>query len=252
MRFRTLALLSSVAVFAPGLHAQAGAVLRGRVVEADSGGGVGQAQVSVDARPAAVADDQGRFVIGGLAPGAHTLHVARIGYDAQDVDVTVADSLSLVVSLAPRPREVAGVDATGEAPVPERLAGFAYRRSHHAGGARFLTRRELEVMRATTLAQALRHVPGVQLLQRGGGTYAVGRQLAPFALSRPAPCFAQVFVDGTEIYAPGSGGTPPNLDTFSTDVVEALEYYDDPAATPAEFRNAPTCGTLLIWTRSTA
>jgi hypothetical protein len=256
MRFRgsTLFLVVSTVLAAAPARAQGGAVLRGRVVEADTGSGVGAAQVTVDERTGAVADGTGRFVIAGLAPGSHRLHVARIGYDPQDVDVVLGDSLDLVVALSPRPRELDGLDVTGATAPPARLAAFEYRRAHHSGGGRFFGRTELEVMRGTTLVDVLRRIPGAHLVQAPPlmGTFLTGSSLAPQPLMRlPRPCFAQVFVDGTQIYAMEMGSDPPNLETFRLDDLDGLEYYSISGNTPAEFRTTTSsCGTLLLWTRA--
>jgi hypothetical protein len=254
MRFPRPFLFLAALLVGPTLHAQGAAVLRGRVVEADTGSGVGAAQVTVDERMGSVADEAGRFVIAGLQPGAHRLHVARIGYDPQDVEVTVADSLDLVVALTPRPREVEGLDVTGSPAPPVRLASFEYRRSHHSGGGRFFGRKELEVMRGTTLVDVLRRVPGAHLVQAPPltGTFLVGNSLGPQPFLRsPRPCFAQVFLDGTQIYAMETGSDPPNLETFRADDLDGLEYYAISGNTPAEFRTlTSSCGTLLIWTRA--
>jgi len=61
------------------------------------------AQVTVDGSPVAARTNQlGRFVLGPLPPGAHTLRVAYIGFLPGVVDVVVADTGSVSVDVALR------------------------------------------------------------------------------------------------------------------------------------------------------
>ncbi len=254
---RALLVLAALPAAAPPLHAQNASVLRGFVVDATSGGAVAAARVVVDDRAGAVADDGGRFEVGGLRPGQHRVHVERLGYEPADVELLLGDSLDLTVSLRGVPQALPGVAATArgaDATLPEWMRGFELRRLHHQGTGRFLTRADLESARRTTLVNVLRRLPGVRIIHAGAAMsdyLATGESPGPHALLHaPAPCYAQVLVNGVGLYAPGRGD-PPNLNDFDLNDLEAIEYYSQASSTPPEFRSLDVdCGTLLLWLRS--
>jgi hypothetical protein len=66
-------------------------------------------------------------------------------------------------------------------------------------------------------------------------------------------CFAQVFLDGMRIYAPGQQSADSrgfSIDEFKVVHLQAIEVYKGPAATPAEFNmTGSSCGTVVLWTR---
>jgi len=74
--------------------------------------------------------------------------------------------------------------------------------------------------------------------------------VGPHALNRPpAPCYAQIFLNGVQFYAMGRG-EPPNLNEIDVNDIEAIEYYGQPSSTPAQFRTMDSdCGTLALWMR---
>jgi hypothetical protein len=232
--------------------AQDGAVLRGQVVDDDSGHPVAAARVAVDGSGAVQADSLGRFRLGGLRAGRYRVQVDRLGYAPADLRVQVADSVTLSVRLVATPQAVAGVTATAQA-VDERMRGFEQRRAQHTGGGRFITRADLEGSSRSTLANVLRRLPGARIIQGGAAMeeyLATGQSPGPHALDHPpAPCYAQVFVNGVQLYAMGRGD-PPNLKEIDVNEVEAIEYYAQPAGTPPQFRTMDSdCGTLVVWTR---
>jgi hypothetical protein len=55
--------------------------------------------------------------------------------------------------------------------------------------------------------------------------------------------------DGVLIWEMGYGGSPPDLDRFNVDRLEAVELYSS-ADVPSRFHGTNSaCGTLLLWTR---
>jgi hypothetical protein len=62
-----------------------------------------------------------------------------------------------------------------------------------------------------------------------------------------------VYVDGLKVFAmsSSSGEQPPfDLREEPLTQLQALEYYPNPATTPAELRDGnSSCGTLLLWHR---
>jgi len=246
------ALALSLAAVRPAA-AQDGAVLRGQVVDDASGLPVASARVEVEGAAPVLADSLGRFRVGGLRPRQHRVRVERLGYARSELRVQVADSLTLSVRLVARPETVAGVTATAPAVVSERMRGFEQRRAQHTGSGRFITRADLEVSSRSTLANVLRRLPGARIIHGGAAMeeyLATGQSSGPHALNHPpAPCYAQVFVNGVQTYAMGRGD-PPNLKEIDVNDIEAIEYYAQPSSTPPQFRTMTAdCGTLVLWTR---
>ncbi|HET7462459.1 MAG TPA: Plug domain-containing protein [Longimicrobium sp.] len=237
--------------------AQGRAVLRGKVVEQATGVAVQAARVVVDERYVAEADWAGRFVVDELDPGDHLVRVERLGYAPSEILATFGDSLYLVVELRERVEELPGVIATSKvrspALIPERMKPFYRRRDHGPGGGRFIDRDGLEQIGSPTLVDVLRRLPGTRIIHAGAAMedyLATGGAPGPHALTHaPQPCYAQIFVNGLRMFAQGHG-TPPDLNLFNVNDIEALEYYAQPSATPVEFRTLDSdCGTLVLWTR---
>ncbi len=97
--------------------------IEGRVVDAATGEGIGGAAVlGLDAAGApneraevTVADESGRFRIGGLVPSGATLRVFREGYRPAVVRDAALSPPPLVVALVPRPSEIdAGLERLGD------------------------------------------------------------------------------------------------------------------------------------------
>ena len=246
------ALALSLAAVLPAA-AQNGAVLRGQVVDDASGQPVAGALVSVEGTAPVLADSLGRFRVARLQSRQHRVSVERLGYAPTELRVQVADSATVSVRLVPRPEAVAGVTATAPAVVSERMRGFEQRRTQHIGSGRFLTRADLEASSRSTLANVLRRFPGARIARGGAASeeyLTTGQSPGPHALSRPpAPCYAQVFVNGVQVYATGRGD-PPNLREYDVNDIEAIEYYAQPSSTPPQFRTMNAdCGTLVLWTR---
>jgi len=251
-------IISAVALGAWAAHASwadaQSAQWRGRAVDASGGAPVSAALVEVDGVRVALADSLGHFVVG-IAPGRHRLRIARLGYEPVEQRVTVApdDSTEHLLRLTASPAEVGPVVVEAR-PVPARLQGFEFRRTHRLGSGRFITRDELEKARDTTLPNLLRRLPGTRIVHAGSATedyLASGNSTGPHALDHPpAPCFAQIYVDGVQVYVMERGNDPPNLAQWTASDLEAIEYYSNPSSTPAQFRSMNSdCGTLVLWTR---
>jgi len=240
------------------LAAQATAVVRGEVVEQPSGTPVSAARVLVDGETKATADTAGRFIVAGLAPGEHRVRVERLGYTPFDVLAAVGDTLRLTVVLHAEPRPLSPVDVTAPVPAPAfdpLPAEFEDRRSRSRGSARFLARAEIGRMMRGSLVALLRRMPGARIVHDSGsaGDYlATSGSPGPYALlpgPRPSACYAQVILNGVQLFVMGRG-EPPNLNQFSLTELLALEYYAHGSSTPSEIRAMNIdCGTLVLWTR---
>lgn len=250
--------LISVAGLSAEMSAQGRAVLRGKVVEQATGSAVQAARVVVDDRHVTEADWTGRFIVEELAPGDHLVRVERLGYAPSEVLATFSDSLYLIVELREEVQQLPDLIVNGKpkspAGVPERMRPFYRRREGGgAGGGWFLDADDLAALGSLTLSDVLRRLPGTHIIHAGAAMedyLATGGAPGPHALTHPPqPCYAQIFVNGSRMFAQGQG-TPPNLNLFNVDDLEAIEYYSQPSGTPIEFRTLDSdCGTLLLWTR---
>lgn len=76
-------------------------IVSGRVTDAQSGAGVGGAQVTVVAtRLAAIADDSGRYRLTNVPAGVHRLTARHLGYTPRTVSVTVTDGGEVTADIA--------------------------------------------------------------------------------------------------------------------------------------------------------
>jgi hypothetical protein len=124
--------------------------------------------------------------------------------------------------------------------------GFALRRA--AGHGFFATRADLEGMRATFGAAALRAVPGAVVVPPGGPGNPLG--IATFTRSGGAQlaggCLPAFFVDGVRLVP--TDGVPQLWP--AVDEIEAIEGYKSLSTLPPEFAGVDTnCGAILVWTR---
>lgn len=258
--FRLLLLTAAVLALASASTrgaAQAGE-LRGRVVEVVSERPVADAEVRVAALGrAARTDALGRFSIP-VPPGRHPVAVRRLGYTPVEAEVDVSGAgLEIEVQLFPDPQAVEGVTAAVR-PVSARMRAFEERRQNHHASGRFITREDLAKQELRRLPDVLRRLPGVHIASGSSNNAAFlasNRSQGPRALAGPPrPCFAQIFVDGVQIYGNDGGrrptSEPPNLNEWDVRNLEAIEYYGSPSSTPPEFRTLSSmCGTLVLWTR---
>lgn len=257
------AVLALVALLAAGGAAAAqDAALRGTVRDRAGNVPVAGAQVSLPALGrGALTDSLGRFAVDGIPAGTHDLQVQRLGYAPLQMKVTVSAGASAehTLLLAAAPTSMAPVTVTAMA-VPARMRAFEARRQRGTGF--FLTREQLERQGDRKLAEIMRRaVPGLRMVSSGdgSGTFLAterGTGTTPGALSGkpPRPCYAQVFMDGMRIYGQSWGADatspPPDLNSFASHGIEAIEFYRPGGGTPPEFRtDTSQCGTLVIWTR---
>src|SRR5690348_14627916 len=78
-----------------------GAVIRGRVEDAETGAPIAAAKLAVHGREAVYAGRDGRFELPALAPGSYDVDVSQLGYYERRLRIGVARDDSLVFRLAP-------------------------------------------------------------------------------------------------------------------------------------------------------
>jgi TonB-dependent starch-binding outer membrane protein SusC len=161
---RRLALIAALAV--PGvLTAQATGTVRGKVTDAATGQGLGDAQVLVvGTRVGAVTSGSGEFTLSAAPTGPRTITIRRIGYTPVTRAVTIAAGSTVTVDAALRASGVnlSEVVVTGTAtPTEKRRVGT----SVASVDSSLLIRAQ-----AVTIDQALQgKVAGAQISQNSGG-----------------------------------------------------------------------------------
>jgi len=104
-----------------------------------------------------------------------------------------------------------------------------------------VTEEEIERESPRSLADLLRHVPGVRLQCRGSMTGCTVRMARA-----PRECRPDFVVDGFE----ASNATSLDMPTIG---IIGIEIYRTLSETPLQFLRADNqCGTVVIWTRSGA
>src|SRR2546428_6091373 len=111
--WRAVSIAATLALFAPTL-AYSASLLRGRVLDAQTGEAIPSARVRIASPPAeTAAGSAGEFSFFNLPPGTYEVEASRVGYTAERRAVTVgADTVAVEFRLEPRPVPVAPVEIT--------------------------------------------------------------------------------------------------------------------------------------------
>lgn len=238
----TVGLASLLVCLATSARAQGIGTLRGVVVDSASRAPVPAAEVSALV-PHLVTrtDDQGRFTLVGIPSGRIELSIRRLGYEPQHETLVATGGPrdSILVVLVARAEELSAVSAAARRQ-REGVAGFYARRAHGIGA--FVTREDLEARHARVPTDAL-NMPGIALTHTRYGTSV--RFTTRSTLRRDCP--PMLWLDGQR--APGM-----ELDEIPVNDIEAIELYQGPSVTPAQFwlgnTNNTACGTIVVWSRS--
>ncbi len=224
------------------LAAQTGsAAIAGQLVDRESRQPVGGARIGLLGIGAELASDSaGRFSHGGLPSGTYVLQVRAIGYSAASwiVEVGEGEVHTEVFELQRLPYVLDPL-------VVERRPSFSeerrneFERRRAAGRGYFVTEEAIKRESPRSLADLLRHVPGVRLQCRGsmaGCTVRMARA--------PRECRPDFVVDGFE----ASNATSLDMPTIG---IIGIEIYRTLSETPLQFLRADNqCGTIVIWTQS--
>ena len=221
---------------ARSLTAQA-ATVSGSLVNRDSHGPVEGAHVTVIGTAlGASSDAEGRFQLTGVPAGVRVMQVHAIGFVVGSwvVQLTDGQVMRQTFELAPRAVEVEGVTVTGREDPGAWRSEAAFEDRHRRGQGFFITREQIQVRNAPTIAELLRTVPSVMTICNARGCQV----RLP---SSTGPCSPEFFLDGY----PATFSTGP---TFPLAQIRGVEIYRDQFAVPSEFQRPNLrCGVIAIW-----
>jgi len=226
------------------------AALLVRVAGAD-GAPIADALVTVTAAGVdhvARTDSAGAARLLGLAPGAVTLRVRRIGYAEGTVrgDVRRGDN-EMAITVRGSTVTLKTVTVTAARDVPSRLADVDARIARGEPSA-VVTRADIEKRNPIKLTQMLRGVAGLRLADSLGTLLPVstrGAKLLREGLL--VPCVMRVMIDGVVMPAYFE------IDQMVPVDVHAVEVFFGAARVPPQFGGTRTdqwCGLIAVWTRA--
>jgi len=204
-------------------------------------------------------DAQGAFRITGLRDGGHPVLVRMPGFAAITDTVLITDGTAVTKDYK-LTASVAVLDSVRVSAAGGRLSARmrTFERRRAEGFGRFITAAELRKNEDRSLRALLTRLGGLRFaiyesatfagMARGGNS--MNRLAIPWDPNSPRGCWVQVYVDAIRLYSPLSALPAPNLEHYRVADLEAVEFYQGFATTPAELggANAP-CGTLVLWTR---
>jgi hypothetical protein len=213
----------------------------------------------------AYTDERGRFLMHGIPAGTHRVTIRRVGYEPLTERVTFPATRRIERQFA---LSAVPTLATVEVQTDALQSDLASKRGLGLG--HFITRAELDKIGAKPLHMALNRLPGANVLRGAGtGTTIVsgrvrptGGQLQgmvpknaacngdePSLRGMPCACYPQVYV-GESLVNPGTPTPPANINEWTTDRVEAVEWYASPIHAPVKYHaREAECGVLVIHLR---
>jgi len=224
-----------------GLSAQA--ALTGIVREDSSKTPVAGVEVVIQAlNKKSTTDSAGRFALGGLAHGTHSVVVRAIGYRpiALRAYLVTNDTLEVELKITRAPVVLPPLEVTATA-IPRGLETFEERRTSGIG--QFIDWTSLRRQEHRRTSDLFREISGVRVRYNRFGQ--------PILVSSRGDCPMQVFLDGLAIFKPAAGSaSPPSIDLWSIADLDAIEVYRGPAETPMQLGGTGgNCGTVVLWTR---
>jgi Carboxypeptidase regulatory-like domain/TonB-dependent Receptor Plug Domain len=231
-----------IAAVAP-LRAQRRSAVVGTVTDA-SGTPIGGAQVSLRGHGSmAISDARGVFRLENASLGASVVRVRRLGFRPESLDVQISASQAAAVrlTLVRVAAELTPVIVrASKVKHQARLAGFYDRLERRTSG-HFITFGEIQLEDPRSMTHLLQRVPGLTVVRGRGG--ATGVRM------RGRTCWPLVWLDGFPMPA-----GEVDLDSFAPHSFEGIELYLGSTTPPVRYiqqRTMSSCGTILLWSRST-
>jgi len=182
----------------------------------------------------------GKFTLPNLDWGVQTAVIRKIGYRPVRLQLMVAsdDTVRVDIRLRASVVELPPLEVTASSVAPG-MEEFARRRL--AGWGTFFDAKYLRQADHRRLSDLLTGIRGVRPITNGFRTVLV---------SSRSNCPMAIWLDGMQIFAPGSRRSAPDINDFSTHQLEGIEVYSGPAETPAELSGfGANCGAVALWTR---
>jgi hypothetical protein len=238
-------------------------VIAGRVVS-DSAQPVVDVAVDLpDLGRSALTDASGAFHLGNVPSGSHRITARRLGFLAADTTITISmgDTVRprFVVARAPVVSRGPTLDT-----VQVRSIGLipSFDQHRELGRGHFFTRDTLEKMTNRPLSSIISELSGARVVPTDGAGAVLASRRRSMATLRPIGandgrrvmeqgfCPAAIFINGAAAYRGEPGEPVFNINTFSPDAIEAMEYYASPSEIPPRYAGKNTeCGVLVIHTR---
>jgi hypothetical protein len=219
-------------------------------------------QIAVDGAVASASNAQGFFRIERIADGTRQLTFRAPGMMASHaIDVRRGESVALLATLSPRPVTLAAVRTS--AATPAWMRGFEARRRGSQGV--FIDREAIDRVKARTLADVLRGVPGVKVEPADLGYRYQSATSNPLTLQSKTPdkadymgpggaaiqlsandrgCDLTVYVDGL-LFEVEEGAIDSRINVRD---ITAIEVYPTASSVPRQFAGPKAaCGVLVIW-----
>jgi len=232
----------------------------GRVVDADSGDGLADVQITLPGAASTLSGGSGSFVVRDVEPGLHRIQFERLGYGTQTTSVIVQPGgvVDVAARMSTRAIELDPVAVTVEAFDRQ---GFEARA--RAGWGTQFSPDDLDRIRPQRVSDIVRtRVRGVTTVTDYLGTRVVSRRSVSGSadtltamrrlgagadssdirayLSSAQYCSLSVYLDGMPMQ-------DFDIDALDPRTIEALEVYHG-AGTPIQYLGNH-CGAVLIWTR---
>jgi hypothetical protein len=205
-----------------------------------------------------ITDEDGRFTIPSVPPGARQLEVSLLGYATRTDSIVVPSGslLSIEVALAVEPIRLDPLAVTVERRnLDLELAGFYDRRAWEPGA--FLTQEAIEARHPGATVDLFEGIPGVRVVREGiRHRVALTGNRAMSLLHDPSkePCYPAVWIDGILMRRTAhsdSHGDLPTLDELvSPHDIAGLEIYQSTARIPVQFNVQGACGVIVVWRRA--
>ena len=228
----------------------------------------------------AVTDDGGSWLLDAPNPGVYFIEAKRLGYQPWidgPLEIQTGDAPVFVYHLRPAAIPLDPLEISAAA--TERylqLSGFYERQRSDFG--HFMTPDDIQRRQAARITDMLMSLPGVRLIDAGGGAGGRHIQLRGGSLRRDGICRPRVFVDGS-LFMRGDSrplgvddfGRPEQREALEQDsdfarlfrgsslddighpsTIAAVEIYRSAVQVPVEFGGTSMqtqCGVIVVWTK---
>ncbi len=233
------------------------AVVRGTVRADSSRRPLRGAEVSVESLGWSTRTDSGgRYSLSNVPAGLTLIRVRLIGYASMSGVILVAPPNTIERDFT---LERAAVELDSMHTVARKGRMGTFDDNRRVGLGHFFTRDDLDRLHATHLADVMSGLASVNV-RRGTGNHAwisssrSGRRsiqvdASDRARGATSGCYANVFLNGVQVYHGRNGEPLFDLNEFSVDQIEGIEYYTGPAEAPIQYSSLDmSCGVLAIWT----